>query len=399
MTRRVLVLAPRFPLPLQSGTQIRTYHALRALAERFDVTLLALVQDGEGADEVDRLSSMGITVETVPHSQSRSKTIARFATSRQPYRTCKFGTTPFETAVAEILSTNDFDLLWVNFVQTLAVVPDDISLPVVVDEHNSDVRYWQSFLDGGPLMSLFARLNVRRIRRFRRHVTEWIDVLLSVSEGDATDARDWTTETAVHVVPNGVDVEKFQPTTQVDCVSPRVLFVGSLDVTMNTDAVSWFCETAWSAIRDTHPDATFDIVGRNPTAGIETLARAPGVELHSNVPDVVPYYDRAAVVVAPFRFGGGTKLKLLEALAMSRAVVTTPVGAVGIDIEDGVHAAIRERDDSFGDAVSSLLSNSGRRRELGATGRDFVSEHFAWERVMADGVAFLTDQISLDTSP
>lgn len=399
MTRRALVLSPRFPIPLQSGTQIRTYHALDVLADAFDVTLVSLVQDGEGAQQVSRLASMGITVETIPHDRTRLETLGRFALSRQPYRVCKFATRSFREAVTTVRSENEFDLLWVNFVQTLAVAPAQIEEPVVVDEHNSDVRYWESFLDGGRLTSLFARHNVRRIRRFREHVGNRIDAVLSVSDGDADDARSWATDASIHVAPNGVDVEQFAPSTPVDDAELRVLFVGSLDVTMNTEALSWFCESAWPAVRDAHPVARFDIVGRNPTAEVEILADEPGVELHPDVPDVVPYYDRASVVVAPFAFGGGTKLKLLEALAMERPVVTTPTGAVGIDLEDGVHAVIRERDEQFADAVATLLSHPDRRRQLGAPGREFVTEQFTWEQTMTRSIECVTADLFAETSP
>jgi glycosyltransferase involved in cell wall biosynthesis len=399
MTRRVLVLSPRFPLPLQSGTQIRTYYALQALNDRFDVTLVSLVQDGEGADRVAELEADGITVRTVPHSRSRVETLGRFAVSGRPYRTAKFATPAFREAVADALAETDYAFAWVNFLQTVAVLPEDPGLALVVDEHNGDVRYWESFRGGGLATSLFARENIRRIRRFRDRVAARLDVVLSASDADATDAREWAGDAAVSVVPNGVDPERFTPSTHVDEAPERVLCVGSLDVTMNTDALEWFCREAWPTIRTQRPDARFDIVGRNPSEAVRELATAPGVELHANVPDVVPYYDEAAVVVAPFRFGGGTKLKLLEALAMERPVVTTPTGAVGIDVEDGVHVRIESRDPGFAETVSALLAEPARRRELGAAGRAFVTGRFEWDAVTSAGVEFVVDHLFETASP
>jgi len=398
MTRRVLVLSPRFPLPLQSGEQIRTYHVLAALADSFDVTLASLAQDND-PKQVSQLEAMGIEVELVPHSRTRPAALARFALSRSPYRVCRFATPPFRELVADLLAEHEFDLLWVNFVQTLAVTPADLNLPVVVDEHNSDVRYWQSFLDGGLPVSLFAHLNISRIERFRDRVADRIDVVLSVSAADAEDARSWATDAAVHVAPNGVDIMTFAPTKSADEAPSRVVFVGSLDVTMNTEAVTWFCETAWPAIRDAHPDAMFDIVGRSPDPEIEALADEPGVELHPDVPEVVPYYERAAVAVMPFAFGGGSKLKILEALSMARPVVTTPTGIVGIDLEDGVHADVRDRGEGFAGAVANLLSNPERRQALGTAGREFVTERFTWEQITTESIEFVTDHLFRESRP
>lgn len=380
----VLVLAPRFPLPLTSGTQIREYHLIEALAERFDVTLVSLVQDGEGCEHVTDLETLA-DVHTVAHSRSKLETLLRFGLSRKPYRICKFTTSAFRRQVRNQLDDSSFDLVWANFLNTAAAVPADISCPVVLDEHNSDVRYWESFLNGSLPERAIARLNIRRLRRLRRTLADRIDGVASVSEADAADARKWAGE-PVWTVPNGVDTEKFAPTTSAADTDKRVVFVGSLDVRMNEEAVEWFVESAWPAIRTHHPDATFAVVGRNPTDRVHESTDAPGVELVGEVPAVVPYYDSAAVTVAPFQFGGGTKLKLLEALAMARPMVTTPVGATGIPLLDGEHAWVRERDESFADAVVELLNAPDTRAALGERARSFIQQEFAWDAITEDSV-------------
>jgi len=377
-TPRVLVVAPRCPLPLASGTQIREYHVLRALADRADVTLLTLVQSGEGADRVDELADW-LTVRTVEHTRSKPRTLAAFPFSGDPYRATKFNTDAVRSAVHETLQEASFDLVWANFLNTVGLLPADVEPDVILDEHNADVRYWESFLDGGRIERTFARVNIRRIERFRDRVGGRIDGVVSVSEADATEARDWAGE-PVWVMPNGVDTDTFSPETDPGETDEQVLFVGSLDVRMNQEAIEWFVESAWPSVREAVPDATFRIVGRNPTTRIERLAEAEGVELVGGVPSVVPYYDEASVVVAPLRFGGGTKLKILEAMSMARPLVTTPTGATGIPIE-AEHASVRERDGGFSDAVSSLLQHPSERAKTGAQARAFVKEQFDWESV------------------
>ena len=394
-TAEVLVLAPRFPLPLTSGTQIREYHILRALANRFDITLISLVQDGEGEERISELSEVATTIHTVPHKRSKKETLLRFMFSRQSYRVCKLTTPAFKRRVRDVVAQSSFDLVWANFLNTVPALPNDANCPVILDEHTSDVRDWESFLDGGILEQTIAWLNIRRIRRLRRIVKDQIDGIVSVSGADADEARKWAGE-PVWPIPNGVDIDEFSPSVSAANVSKRVVFVGSLDVRMNEEAVVWFIENAWPEIYDTHPDATFAIVGQNSTERVQQSADTPGVELVGKVPSVVPQYDQAAVAIAPFQFGGGTKLKVLEALAMERPLVTTSVGKTGISLTDGKQALVRERDSSFAEAVIDLLDSPEKRMALGDRARSFVKQEFAWEALAETGISQVVSDILIE---
>lgn len=391
--RSCLVLAPRFPLPKRSGTQIREYHALETLANRFDVTLVSLVQDDEAFDHVADLEALGITVELVRHDRSRREALARFCTSMDSYRVCRFVTPEFRRRVREVLETWSFDLVWVNFATTVPVLPQSVSAPLVVDEHNEDVRYWESFLDGDVPTQLFARTNIWKLRRFRRRLTERADGFLAVSAEDADRTREWTSEAPVWTVPNGVDVEEFASDRPADATNEVVRFVGSLDVRMNTDALTWFVGEVWPAVRDTCSEATFEVVGRNPTPEVRQLEATPGVRVRGEVDDVVPWYESAALTVAPFRFGGGSKLKVLESLSMRRPVVSTPTGTVGLDVGEDSGVVVREDAASFADAVVELLSRPQRRTRLGDAGREFVTDRYAWDELMAEGIDAVTAEL------
>lgn len=381
---RILVVSPRFPLPLESGTQLRVYHSLRVLAARFDVTLVSLVQDGEGADRVDDIEALGVDVRTVSHTRTKLETLLRYPTSRLPYRVTRFATSSFRSAVERCLKDRSFDAVWVHFLGTLATVPS-CSCEVILDEHNADMAYWESFRSGSVPERLFAVMNQRRLYRFQRRHRDRLDAVLSVSEPDAEATRTWA-ECPVHVVPNGVDIDEFTPVTSASDAGATAVFVGSLDVRMNVEAISWFVNTAWPSIRTAHPEATFRIVGRSPSDRVLALDEVAGVDVVGRVPDVRPYYDEAGVVVTPFQFGGGTKLKLLEAMSMERGIVTTPVGSTGIAVEDGVHALVRERGDGFTDAVEALFADPERRSRLGANGRTLVESNYAWDTIMTEAI-------------
>lgn len=382
----VLVLAPRFPLPRTSGTQIREYHALAALARRFDVTLVSLVQDEAAFEYVQEIEDLGVTVETVRHDRSRRDALVRFATSTDSYRVCRFVTPALRRRVREVLDDQSFDLAWVNFATSVPALPESVSAPIVVDEHNEDVRYWESFLDGGPATRLFARANIWKLRRFRRRLADRVDGFLAVSEDDAARTRSWADETPVWIAPNGVDISEFSAERPAGAADEVVRFVGSLDVRMNTDALAWFVDEVWPAVYERRPDAAFEVVGRNPTELVRELGAAPGVRIRGEVDSVVPWYESSALTVAPFRFGGGSKLKVLESLSMRRPVVSTPVGTVGLDVSEDVGVVVREDSSAFADAVVKLLSTPVERTRLGDAGRVFVTDRYAWDEIMANNI-------------
>jgi glycosyltransferase involved in cell wall biosynthesis len=388
MAGRALVLTPRFPLPLRSGTLIREYHVLAGIAERYDTTLVSLVQNPPAEAGATRLrEELGVEVRTVAAERSKPAAAVRTVFTGRPYRVNKFSVPAFETAVRDTLGTG-FDLVWANFLNTVTALPPDAEPgpAVVLDEHNADVRYWASFASGGLPERAFARWNVALVRRLQSRLADRIDALVSVSEADAAEGRAWLGERPIHVLPNGVDTDRFTPTAPATGAPERVLFVGSLDVRMNEEAVEWFVNEAWTAVRKRRPTATFRIVGANPTDRVRALTDAPGVELVGPVSSVVPHYDDAAVVVVPSAFGGGSKLKLLEALAMERPVVTTSRGSVGVPIDDGDHALIRNRGEGFATAVAALLAEPERRTALGNRGRRFVAERYAWEALVDEGL-------------
>jgi glycosyltransferase involved in cell wall biosynthesis len=379
----VLVITPEFPWPLNSGSKIRVYHSIRALASRFETTVVSITETDQTSGAEAPIQELGAAVETIETERSSAAAVGRSLLWQTPYRAAKFGSEEFTSTVHQVLEAGDFDLVWAHFLESARALPESPTPTVVLDQHNAERTYWQSFSDGALPIRLYARLNVRFLEQFQRVYRDRIDVVVSVDETDANEALSWA-QAPVVVIPNGVDVETFSPTTIPSACNQTVLFVGSLNVRMNEEALSWFVSNAWPEVRDQVPNATFQIVGRNPTKRVNDLSRKPGVEVVGTVDDVVPYYDHASVFVAPFAFGGGTKLKVLEALSMERQLIATPVGVKGINVADGEHGLIREREQGFSTAVSESLREPDN--QLGASGRALVTAEYSWDRVYRDGI-------------
>ncbi len=201
-----------------------------------------------------------------------------------------------------------------------------------------------------------------------------------VSEPEADLYRRFCSPGRVEAVYNGVDLDYFRP-TEVP-VEPACVFVGALDYRPNVDAVCWFCDEVWPTVHGQWGEAKFWLVGRRPTAVVRDLARRPGVELVGQVADVRPWVARAAVVVAPLRLARGLQNKVLEALAMGKAVIASPPALAALSVEPGVHLLSASSPGEWISAVPRVLHDESLRRRLGSAGRSYVETHHHWDRCL-----------------
>jgi glycosyltransferase involved in cell wall biosynthesis len=255
-------------------------------------------------------------------------------------------------------------------------------MPTCIAAHNVEWLIWQRLTQAEtrPLHKLLFDLQARLMRRFESDVFTKYQHVTAVSEGDAAIIRELGCQDVV-VVPNGVDTDAYRPTPE-DAVEPRTLvFTGSLDWRANQDALRWF-------INDVHPHLNalgpyrFYVVGRHPPAWLRDPAIVPEqLVVTGTVDDVRPWIAKAAVYVVPLRAGGGSRLKILEALAMRRAVVSTAVGAEGLDVESGRHVQIADRPRDFAAAISGLFDDRDRAAALGQAGRERVEALYGWDRI------------------
>lgn len=393
---RILMLSPVFPWPLNLGSKIRVYHVLKELARmEHEVTLLALSHEPCNEENLDALGPHCAKFRIVPvENKSRVKAALQALLSDKPYRVVKFESPQFEEEVAKALQ-EDFDVLWVHFMETLAYIPKSSEgrrKPLIVlDQHNADELLWMAYVrQGPPWVRLFAMLNLWRLRQFQRAVLQDVDIILSVSKEDAefTRARLPNPFTQVWVVPNGVDTENLKPSSNKR-LRDVVIFCGTMDVRMNVDAVEWFARKIFPKVRKSLPNAEFWIVGRDPVPSVKRLASFPGIQVSGRVEDVRPYYAQAKVAVAPFHYGGGTKLKVLEAMALGVPVVATPIGCQGIEAISGKHLFVEQTEEGFAERVIDLLRNETLRERIAIEARRLVEERYSWKNILRDAISRL----------
>jgi polysaccharide biosynthesis protein PslH len=220
----------------------------------------------------------------------------------------------------------------------------------------------------------------RKMRRYERQACARAKLTVAVSEVDRLRLAELAPGSNICAIPTGVDTEYFAPSALPEKPASLV-FTGSMDWYPNEDAVLYFVEAILPAVVREIPETSLAVVGRNPSARLRSVCSNAHVSVTGTVEDVRPYIQAAAVYVVPLRIGGGTRLKIFEALAMAKAVVSTRVGAEGLPLEPGKHFALADRPTDFARKIVSLLRDPERRRTLGAAGRNLVEERFSWAKV------------------
>ncbi len=382
---RVLVVDEALPIPANSGKRIRTVELLRRLAKDHEIVFVAPEESPSPPADVATMRGYGIDVRLVPR-RPLVKRGPRFAWDllrnvflRVPYMVMGHRVAAVRDEVAQLADSWKPDLIHVEWTPLVVNVEDRLGIPIVISAHNVESDIWARYLAAERkwLRRMYIGLQCRKVERFERAALAAAGAVTAVSAKDGERIRTWAGQAHVTVVPNGVDAAYFAPQRGSQVAPHEMLFVGSLDWRPNHDGVLWFLDDVFPKIRARVPDATLSVVGRAPPAWFtEQVSRVGGVTVEGSVPDVRPYLARAAVTVVPLRVGGGSRLKICEALAMERPVVSTTVGAEGFDVGAGVVRA--DEPAAFADAVVATMENAAASDADARIGRERVLATHEW---------------------
>ncbi len=376
------------------------YHLIRGLSAHRRVDILTLAEPTpESRAAVEGLRrevaswGAGGRVEAVEHSLNRAGAAWRAIVRGHSFYQTLYSSRAYQKALDTMLGATPYDVVQVEFAYMAQYRRSgrQAEPPRVLDEHNVEFRINATLAadrasGAGALRRLAYDLYARREFAHRRteelEACRSADHVLTVSEPDHAVLGEAIPGLPVTVVPNGVDLAHFRavPTAETDT---GVVFVGKMDYRPNVRAAVWFCEEILPMIRRTRPECAVTIVGAHPTPAVRALERIPGVTVTGAVGDTRPYVSRAAVTVVPIRAGSGTRLKILEALALGRAVVSTTAGCEGIDVVDGEHLLIADEPGRFARQVDRLLGDVAERARLGAAGRRLVEAKYGWDAAVA----------------
>jgi polysaccharide biosynthesis protein PslH len=380
----ILIISAQFPYPTRSGFTTRVYQLARHLSARHNVTILSYAQPHERAGVAGLASQMAVrAVEKKPLSPMR-KRVAQALTIASPrsYYAHEVHSRAMQKAIDDLCSTESFDVIQVesSFLCTFRF-PADTRL--VIDEHNIEYELFQRTCEGERSLPrrAFNHLEYLRFRRFEQACWARADACVVTSERELEPVHLCAPDTPVAVVPNAVDVDLFTPSDAP--VEPHtVLFTGTLDYRPNLDGVRYLIDEIWPLVRARYPDARLTLTGRSDGVDPRSLAR-PGVELLGEVPDVRSYLRAATLVAVPIRFGGGTRLKVVEGLAMGKAIVSTTLGCEGVAAGDGEHLLIADDAATFASRIFDVFEDPALRQSLGRAGRRLIETRYSWQLASA----------------
>ena len=377
--------------PVDKGGRIRTYNMLRALKREHRVTYLTLDDGTAAPDAAERATEYCHDLVRVPFAPAPKGSVRFLADlaanvfSPLPYAVARYRSRAMRRAVEQVAAHGDVDVVVCDFLAPSLNVPDGLGVPTVLFQHNVEAMIWERHAQvaANPVKKAYMGEQYRRMRRHEAAECRRFDHVVAVSPQDADVFRRDFGVRSVSDVPTGVDTEYFRPVGGVERRPHELVFTGSMDWLPNEDAILWFAAEILPRVRARVPDATLAVVGRNPTAPVKALDGANGITVTGSVPDVRPYLERGAAFVVPIRIGGGTRLKIYEAMAMERAVVSTAVGAEGLPVRDGVDALIADGPGAFADAVVALLTDPARAAAVGREAAAMVRARFGWDAVTA----------------
>ena len=385
---RILWIKTELLHPIDKGGRIRSYQILRALARQHQVTYLCLDDGLAAADARERAREYAHEVVVVPFRPAPKMTVGYFAAllrnlfSPLPYAIGRYDSAELRARIRQLAPSAD--LIVCDFLMPSVDVAADLPAPAVLFQHNVEAIIWQrhASVPQHPLRRAYMRLQWRRMLRYEGQQCRRFAHVIAVSPMDAEIMRREYRAASVGYVPTGVDLEYFHARGPRPPDSRELVFIGSMDWMPNDDGIRWFASEIFGRIQQRIAGARLTVVGRSPSPAMRELAaRNPAIEVTGTVADVRPYLERAAVSVVPLRIGGGTRLKIYEAMAMGIPVVATTIGAEGLPLRHGEQLLIADSIDEQVAAICTLLGDPRLAAELSGNALRHVNEHCSWDAV------------------
>lgn len=383
---RILFLAPRVPWPADTGGKIRAVNILKQITKFAQIHLACFSFEKNDPEHAKELKKLGITVTLVPAEEPGiiPKAVG-IMLNPIPYSIAKYYSKSMAQALKSLQQTHSFDAVHIDHVHMAHYNHCFNNRPCIIDEHNVEYKILErcASVEESFLKKIIYATQANKMKNFETRQIRLCSRYLAVSDDDLRllDELAGTQKNGRgHVIPNGVDVDFFQGSnTAPDGQEDALAFTGSLDWLPNDDAAVFFCREVLPLIWKQNASVKFYIVGKNPSATVRGLAQKdPRIVVTGRVDDVRTYIQRAKIFVVPIRIGGGTRLKILEAMSTRKAVVSTTVGAEGIACTKDVDIVLGDTPQAFANQVIVLLKDPQKREALGTAARKLVLEKYDW---------------------
>jgi sugar transferase (PEP-CTERM/EpsH1 system associated) len=387
-------------VPPDTGGKIRSYNILRQLAKHHAITFFSFYAAHEN-DVHPKLSQIFHRVILTPidlPSAKGAEELLDYAVhlfSRQPYNLAKYCRAVVRKKLRALLQEQVCDVILCDFIFAAGVIPWEWPCPKVLFTHNVEAVIWRRHYEiaKNPFWKALSWREWKRMASAESRYLQKADHVLTVSENDREAFAKFIDPRKLTVIPTGADTDFFHPSGENE-IPNSLVFTGSMDWLPNEDGMFYFVNEIFPLILRQVPDATLCIVGRQPSRRLQDLvSRIPQIRLTGWVEDVRPYLTQCAVCVVPLRIGGGTRLKIYEAMSMAKAVVSTSVGAEGLPVKSGEHLLLADNPNSFAECTLRLLSDASQRAQIGQAARRLVEQSYNWAKVSEGFVEVLENVV------
>jgi polysaccharide biosynthesis protein PslH len=380
-------------LPLDSGGKKRTHAMLEEISKQHHVTYLALHAEGQALHLDEENASYAAEKVWLPWRETPKRSwrfasvlLRNFLFSPYPYALEKYLSKPMSNWLVSQLATDRFDLVVCDF---LIPAPNFLSLktkvPLILFQHNMEAMIWKRLAESStnPIKRFYLNNQFQRFSKWERKLSQLFDGIITVSDDDSRYARDhYHLKNVRGHVPTGVDVDYFAPRKEILADEGVIGFLGSMDWLANIQAVDYFVREIYPRIKRGLPNVRFVVIGRNPPRLILDLANTDSsITVTGSVEDVSPHLKACDLMVVPLLTGGGTRIKILEAMAMGVPTISTTIGAEGLELKSGIHIEIADHPDEFADITIELLSDKQRRQALADTAYERLVRENGWKMV------------------
>ncbi len=387
-------------VPPDTGGKIRSYNILRQLAKNHEVTFFSFYAGHEN-DTHPELGQIFRRIVLVPLDLPEAKGAGELLDyavrlfSHEPYNLTKYCRPIVRNRLRELLQQETYDVILCDFLAAAGAIPWDWPSPKVLFTHNVEAAIWQRHYQvaRNPVWKAVSWLEWKKMAEAEQRYLKKADHVLAVSQNDLDAFSKFLDRRKLTVVQTGVDTDFFRPSEQGETPNSLV-FTGSMDWLPNEDGMIYFANEIFPLILAKVPDASLCVVGRNPSQRLRDLAAStPNIQLTGWVEDIRPYLAKGAVFIVPLRIGGGTRLKIYEAMSMAKPVVSTSIGAEGLPVKNGEHLLLADTPSSFAEKIIQLLGDPLGREELGRRARLLVEQNYSWATV-SSGFAQVLEHVA-----
>jgi polysaccharide biosynthesis protein PslH len=395
---KILVMTTKSPYPLFEGRALRTYNLIKQAALHHEIHLLSFVQNQEDLDGIEHMRGICPVVEfeKLYFEGSKGQLLQDAVSelfSRAPLPVVKYQTSAMQARLRRLMADHHYDLIHLDMLHLAPYMDLCGSTPVCLVEHNVEhvILDRRADTETRPLHKAYLRYQARKLKHFEARACGQAGHVVTVSELDAQQLRELSPGARVTSVPNGVDTEFFTAGEQPHRPNSLV-FVGGFTWFPNLDAIRYFCDEVLPLVTKVVPDLMLTVIGKQPdSAVVDEIARHPNVRLTGQVDDIRPYVDEAAAYVVPLRIGGGTRLKILDALSMSKAIVSTSVGCEGLNVTDGQSILVADTPQAMARTIIDIFQQPELAQRIGRAGRALVEREYDWRAVGKGLMTVYTD--------